>query len=195
LTDELVSNCEDNENELETLASHRKRFRRITSPESSGQCEPSLEQPIQQRGDGADQRDRRDRHVCDAAVDSQIHRLQAKLWQVAEKADTNFKDAVDGLDLLTGAGLEALKVPHLKGILMVHKKTPTGNKPDLQVQLRKWLDEKMANGAAEAAVLAEMKRLTAAAAAARQVNDRPLALPAPAEDQEVAPLLLHGPEA
>ena len=41
------------------------------------------------------------------------------------------------------------------------------------------LKEKTAGGISQAVALAEMQRLTAAAAAARMVNDRPLALPAP----------------
>ena len=53
----------------------------------------------------------------------------------------------------------------------------------------------MAKGTSEPAVVAEMKRLTAAAAAARQVNDRALTLPAPHQEQEAAPMLLDGPQA
>ena len=71
---------------------------------------------------------------------------------------------------------------------MVHKVKPQGLEQDLKVQLRSLLDEKMRAGASEAAVVAEMKRLTAAAAATRQANDRPLGLPAPDEAAPVAPL-------
>lgn len=88
-----------------------------------------------------------------------------------------------------------LKVDHLKGILSVHSITPKGNKAELQVQLRSLLSEKMSKGASEQAVVAEMKRLTAVAAATRAVNDRALALPAPQQEQEAAPMLLHGPQA
>lgn len=125
------------------------------------------------------------------------HRKDKKEDKDDEKMDASFAHATEGLDLIEPdkpTGLDALKVEQLKGILLVHKVKPQGLKPDLRAQLRSLLDEKMSAGASEA-VVAEMKRLTAAAAAARQVNDRPLALPAPDEAAPVAPLALMGPEA
>ena len=105
-----------------------------------------------------------------------------------EKTDSHYSNVMEGLDLLSTSGLGALKVDHLKGILMAHQVNPQGKKEELRVQLRSLLDQKMCAGASEADVVAEMKRTTAAAAAARQVNDRPLVLPAPDEAAPVAPL-------
>ena len=95
----------------------------------------------------------------------------------------------------SSSGLDALKVDHLKGILSVHSITAKGNKPKLQGQLRSLLAEKMSKGAPEQAVVAEMKRLTAVAAASRAVNDRAVELPMPQQGQEAAPTPLHDPQA
>jgi hypothetical protein len=112
-----------------------------------------------------------------------------------EKADGRFKHAIDGLELISTSGVDALNCDQLRGVLLVHNKKAIGKKAELKTQLCTLLAEKMAKGAAQSAVVAEMKRLTAAAAAARLVNDHPLELPAPAEDQQAPPLLLHGPQA
>ncbi len=123
------------------------------------------------------------------------HRKDDRDTKKDEKLGEHFTHAAEGLALYSTSGMAALNVNQLKGILSVHSLKPTGNKPDLQKQLRGLLDEKMKKGAGEAAVVEEMRRLTVAAAAAREVNDRPLAMPMPAEGPELAPLLLHGPEA
>jgi hypothetical protein len=127
------------------------------------------------------------------------HRKDEKDTKKDEKMDTSFAKATEGLELYSTSGLDALKNDHLKGILSAHGITPKGIKSDFQEQLGTLLREKMAKGASEQAVLAEMKRTTAAAAAARQVNDRPLAsplaLPAPQQAAEAAPMLLHEPQA
>jgi hypothetical protein len=122
------------------------------------------------------------------------HRKGDRDSKKEEKADGQYSVAIEGLDLLSTSGLGALKVDHLKGILTVHtKEVPKGKKDDLQEQLRSLLKEKTPEGTDQAAVIAEMKRLTAAAAAARQVNDRPLEPLGPPQEEDAAPLLLQGP--
>ena len=51
-----------------------------------------------------------------------------------------------------------------------------GKKADMQKQVQDLLEKKGSEGTDQAAVVAEMQRLTAAAAAARSVNDGPLLL-------------------
>ena len=92
-----------------------------------------------------------------------------------ERLDSDFVLAEAGLGLFMTGGMEKLKVDQLKAILNVHGWKPKGNKAELQDQLGQLLDEKT-RGMDEDAALAEMKRLTAAAAAARMVNAQPIAL-------------------
>ena len=63
--------------------------------------------------------------------------------------------------------------------MRTHQRKPQGKKEDMQRQLLDLLNDKSPDGADTAAVITEMKRLTHVAATAAQVNDRPLALPAP----------------
>lgn len=69
---------------------------------------------------------------------------------------------------------------------MAHKKKPKGKKAEMVQDLLDLLREK-GKGASKESTAASMLRLTAAAAAARVVNDRPLAI------AHTAPLLLTGP--
>ena len=55
-------------------------------------------------------------------------------------------------------------------------KAPKGNKSDLVLQLQALIEGKKGHGASDADVILEMKRSVEAAAAARQVNDRPVAM-------------------
>mmetsp|Transcript_55302 Transcript_55302/g.123627 ORF Transcript_55302/g.123627 Transcript_55302/m.123627 type:complete len:186 (-) Transcript_55302:78-635(-) len=105
-----------------------------------------------------------------------------------EKLDVHFGMAVEALDscLHTG-GVSGLKVDQCKAILLVNDKKPKGNKPELQQQVSELLKDKTPEGTAFPAVVAEMKRLTEVAQAARAMQ-RPLALAA-----APAPALLMGP--
>mmetsp|Transcript_55301 Transcript_55301/g.123624 ORF Transcript_55301/g.123624 Transcript_55301/m.123624 type:complete len:143 (-) Transcript_55301:78-506(-) len=116
------------------------------------------------------------------------HRKDERDTTRDEKLDVHFGMAVEALDscLHTG-GVSGLKVDQCKAILLVNDKKPKGNKPELQQQVSELLKDKTPEGTAFPAVVAEMKRLTEVAQAARAMQ-RPLALAA-----APAPALLMGP--
>lgn len=72
-----------------------------------------------------------------------------------EKKGIEFKDAADGLDMLSHNGVGALKdkVDYLKAILTVHGRKPVGNKVHLQEQIRKLLKHKTPEGTDQAAAM------------------------------------------
>eukprot|EP00966_Prymnesium_polylepis_P332449 7387952-Prymnesium_polylepis.1 len=104
------------------------------------------------------------------------HRQVGRDSKAADKVLIDLANANDGLDLYLESGIGALTVKHLEGILRTHERKPKGKKDALQQQILDLLNDKTPDGASPATIAAEMKRLTNAAAATAQLNDRPLAL-------------------
>ena len=104
-----------------------------------------------------------------------------------EKSTLDLANAAEGLNMIISSGADTLQKKHLEGILRAHGTKPSGNKPELLLQVQSLLNEKSSGGANMQATITEMIRLVKMAEAAAHLNDCPLEARAPAAASATAP--------